>query len=210
MNGPQNKSTEKYMEQPSHPDEPIGPQETTNSQLREMYGRVAYTHKAHEKMADGYVNRYRVVKTLEIALSATATGSLLIAVFGDSRVSTVIGATLSTILLGFTLYFKEASLGEQAQKHTVVASKLWGVRERLLSLLIDLHEGMTIDAVKAERDNINRELEDLYKNAPRTSSRAYAAAQQALKSDDELYFSDDELDRLLPKGLRGVQRHSHL
>ena len=198
------------MEQPSHPDEPIGPQETTNSQLREMYGRVAYTHKAHEKMADGYVNRYRVVKTLEIALSATATGSLLIAVFGDSRVSTVIGATLSTILLGFTLYFKEASLGEQAQKHTVVASKLWGVRERLLSLLIDLHEGMTIDAVKAERDNINRELEDLYKNAPRTSSRAYAAAQQALKSDDELYFSDDELDRLLPKGLRGVQRHSHL
>lgn len=192
------------MEQPSPPDGPIGSQHTTNSQLREMYGRVAYTHKAHEKMADGYVNRYRVVKTLEIALSATATGSLLIAVFGDSRVSTIIGATLSTILLGFTLYFKEASLGEQAQKHTVVASKLWGVRERLLSLLVDWHEGMTIDAVKSERDNINRELEDLYKNAPRTSSRAYAAAQQALKSDDELYFSDDELDRLLPKGLRGV------
>jgi hypothetical protein len=175
-----------------------------------MYGRVAYTHKAHEKMADGYVNRYRVVKTLEIALSATATGSLLIAVFGDSRVSTIIGATLSTILLGFTLYFKEASLGEQAQKHTVVASKLWGVRERLLSLLVDWHEGMAIDAVKSERDNINQELEDLYKNAPRTSSRAYAAAQQALKSDDELYFSDDELDRLLPKGLRGVQGHSRL
>jgi hypothetical protein len=69
-----------------------------------------------------------------------------------------------------------------------------------------LHEGRTIDVVKVERDNINRELEDLYKNAPRTSSRAYAAAQRALKSDDELYFSDDELDRLLPKGLRGAQR----
>lgn len=193
------------MEQPSPPDKIEKSVRTTiNSQLREIYGRVAYTHKTHEKMADGYVRRYRIVKTLEIVLSATAAGSLLIAVFGDSRAGTIVGATLSTILLGFTLYFKEATLGEQAQKHTVVASKLWGIRERLLSLLVDLHDGARIEDVKLERDEINRDLEDLYKNAPRTSSQAYSAAQRALKSDDELYFSDDELDRLLPKRLRGA------
>ena len=28
---------------------------TLEGQLREMYGRVAYTHKTHEKMADRYV-----------------------------------------------------------------------------------------------------------------------------------------------------------
>jgi hypothetical protein len=195
------------MEQASHPDTTEKPAPTTiNSQLREMYGRVAYTHKTHEKMADSYVRRYRVVKTLEISLSAIATGSLLIAVFGDSRSSTVVGAMLSTVLLGFTLYFKEAALGEQAQKHTAVASKLWGIRERLLSLLVDLHDDARIDDIKLERDRINYELADLYKTAPRTSSRAYAAAQRALKENDELYFSDDELDRLLPKRLRGAER----
>ena len=203
MIGLRDKSTGRSMEAPSPPDErPV--RTTIQSQLREIYGRVAYTHKTHEKMADGYVSRYRIVKTLEISLSAAATGSLLIAVFGDSRAGTIAGATLSTVLLGFTLYFKEAALGEQAQKHTVVAAKLWGIRERLLSLLVDLHDGAKVDDVKLERDNINRDLEDLYKNAPRTSSQAYAAAQRALKSDDELYFSDEELDRLLPKRLRGA------
>jgi hypothetical protein len=175
---------------------------TLEDQLREMYGRAAYTHKTHEKMADGYVTRYRVIKTIEIALSALATGSLLLAVFGDSKPGTIVGAALSTVLLGFTLYFKEASLGEQAQKHTVVASKLWGIRERLLSLLVDMHDGRPDDEIRLERDRVNAALEDIYKNAPRTSAKAYEAAQRALKAAQELYFSDEELNRMLPKLLR--------
>ena len=41
----------------------LGPQ-TVEGQLREMYGRVAYTHKTHEKMADRYVTQYRLVKAI--------------------------------------------------------------------------------------------------------------------------------------------------
>lgn len=171
-------------------------------QLREMYGRAAYTHKTHEKMADSYIARYRIIKSVEILLSALAAGSLLIAVFGDSKEGTVVGAVLSTVLLGFTLYFKEASLGEQAQKHTVVASKLWGVREALLSLLVDMSDGRPIEEVRRERDRLNDALEDIYKGAPRTNGTAYAAAQKALKEAEELFFSDAELDKMLPKQLR--------
>lgn len=171
-------------------------------QLREMYGRAAYTHKTHEKMADGYVKRYKAVKTVEVIISALATGSLLLAVFGDSKIATIFGAAFSTILLGLTLYFKEASLGEQAQKHTVVASKLWGVRERLLSLIVDMSDGRSADEVREERDALNDELEDIYKGAPRTNSRAYAAAQKALQSHEELFFSEAELNKMLPEKLR--------
>lgn len=171
-------------------------------QLREMYGRAAYTHKTHEKMADGYICRYRLIKTVEIGLSAVTASSLLIAVFGDSKTATIIGALLSSILLGLTLYFKEAALGEQAQKHTVVGSKLWGVREALLSLLVDMHDGRPVEEVRTERDRLNVMLEDIYKGAPRTDGTAYAAAQRALKADQELFFTDDELDRMLPKRLR--------
>jgi hypothetical protein len=207
MNGQQKANTEKSMEHRSQAESPVvRSQSTLNDQLREVYGRVAYTHKTHEKMADGYVGLYRIIKTMEIALSAVATGSLLIAVFGDSHLGTIVAAILSTALLAVTLYFKEASLGEQAQKHTVVASKLWGIRERLLSLLIDMTDGRDADSVRQERDVINAELEEIYRSAPRTSSAAYAAAQKALKSDDELYFEDDELDKLLPKKLRRAGR----
>lgn len=174
-------------------------------QLREMYGRAAYTHKTHEKMADGYVHRYKIIKIVEIALSALAAGSLILAVLGDSKAGTIVGAVLSTMLLGLNLYFKEASLGEQAQKHTVVASKLWGMRERILSLLIDMRDGRPAEDVRSQRDLLNDALEDIYKNAPRTNARSYSAAQKALKSDEELYFSDAELNKLLPKQLRRTQ-----
>ena len=194
------------MEQASPHEMPLPPMKTLEGQLREMYGRAAYTHKTHEKMADGYIHRYRIIKSVEIWLSALAAGSMLLAVFGDSRPGTIVGAVLSTILLGLTLYFKEASLGEQAQKHTVVASKLWGVREALLSLLVDMNDGRPIEEVRQRRDELNEMLEDIYKGAPRTNNTAYAAAQKALKHNEELFFADSELDRMLPKRLRSSQK----
>lgn len=175
---------------------------TLDDQLREMYGRVAYTHKTHEKMADGYVRHYKRIKNIEIGLSALTSGSLVLSILGDSKAGTIFGAFLSTVLLGLTLYFKEASLGEQAQKHTTVASKLWGVREQLLSLLFDMHDGQPTEEIRRERDIVNQVLEEIYKGAPRTDARAYAIAQQALKAEEDLYFSDAELDMMLPKRLR--------
>ncbi len=175
---------------------------TLDDQLREMYGRVAYTYKTHEKMADGYVRHYRRIKNVEIWLSALASSSLVLSIVGDSKAGTIFGACLSTILLGLTLYFKGASLGEQAQKHATVASKLWGIREQLLSLLIDMHDGKPMEEIRRQRDVINQALEEIYKGAPRTDARAYAAAQKALKLTEDLYFSDAELDMMLPKAMR--------
>jgi hypothetical protein len=176
--------------------------DTLENQLREMYGRVAYTHKTHEKMADRCIARYKLIKRIEIGLSALSTSSVVLAIFGDTKTATIIGACLSAILLGLLLYFKEASLGEQAQKHSVAASKLWGIRERLLSVLVDLRKTGNANAAAELRDATNAELEQIYKGAPRTDAKAYRDAQNALKHDEELYFSDSELDHLLPKSLR--------
>ena len=185
--------------------EPASPANPTNAlegQLREMYGRAAYTHKTHEKMADQYVARYKRIKVFEIILSAATATSLLLAIFGDNPIGTIVGAILSTFLLGFTLYFKEASLSEQAQLHTEVGAKLWGAREAVLSLLVDLQDGRAVDEVRQERDSLNAALEDIYKAAPRTNNKAYAAAQKALKEVEELFFTEDELNKMLPKQLR--------
>jgi hypothetical protein len=180
----------------------LGDATALESQLREMYGRAAYTHKTHQKMADNYIARYKRIKVAEIALSAATASSLIYALFGDNPIGTIVGAVLSTVLLGFTLYFKEAALGEQGQLHTEVGAKLWGVREQLLSLLVDLQDGRAVAEVRRARDNLNQSLERIYKAAPRTNAKAYAAAQKALKESEELFFNDDELNRMLPKSLR--------
>lgn len=184
------------------PTSPASPSTALEGQLREMYGRAAYTHKTHQKMADGYITRYKLIKLVEIVLSAATTTSLLVALFGKSEVATAVGAVLSAILAGCALYFKEVSLGEQAQLHTEVGAKLWGVREALLSLLVDLQDGRPVEEVRQQRDRLNAELEDIYKAAPRTNSKAYGEAQEALKNAEELFFTDEELNRMLPKQLR--------
>jgi hypothetical protein len=68
-----------------------------------------------------------------------------------------------------------------------------------------MHDGRPVEEVRKERDRLNAVLEDVYKGAPRTDSRAYAAAQRALKADQELFFTDEELDRMLPKRLRTAE-----
>jgi len=184
------------------PTSPANPSTALEGQLREMYGRAAYTHKTHQKMADGYVTKYKRIKLIEIVLSAATTTSLLVALFGKSEAATAVGAVLSAILAGCALYFKEASLGEQAQLHTEVGAKLWGAREALLSLLVDLQDGRPVEEVRLQRDRLNAELEDIYKAAPRTNSKAYSDAQEALKNAEELFFTDEELNKMLPKQLR--------
>lgn len=181
---------------------PANPSIVLEGQLREMYGRAAYTHKTHQKMADGYVTKYKRIKLIEIVLSAATTTSLLVALFGKSEAATAVGAVLLAILAGCALYFKEASLGEQAQLHTEVGAKLWGAREALLSLLVDLQDGRLVEEVRQQRDRLNAELEDIYKAAPRTNSKAYSDAQEALKNAEELFFTDEELNKMLPKQLR--------
>jgi len=172
-------------------------------QIRELYGRVTYTHKVHEKCADIYFRRSHTMKIVQIVLSALTTGSLLLAIFGDGKIGTLIGAAFSTGLFGLNLYLKDFDFGELSQKHIAVAARLWNIRELYLSLITDLTTGK-ISSKKAmeKRDSIQEQLSSIYLNSPRTINQAYEQAQKALKIEEEMTFSCEEIDRLLPEALR--------
>ena len=57
------------------------------------------------------------------------------------------------------------------------------------------------DAVKL-RNSFQEELAAIYQNAPRTLNDAYKLAQKALKVDEEMTFSREEINNLLPEALR--------
>lgn len=58
-------------------------------QLRECLGRVVYTHKTHEKMADNCADTLRRLKISQIVLSAaTASGAVIVATFDPGCVKT--------------------------------------------------------------------------------------------------------------------------
>jgi hypothetical protein len=176
------------------------------SQIRECFGRVVYSHKTHEKCADACLNKLSRIKFTQITLSALTTGGLLGVLLGDTKESKIAAgaaAVISTILLALNTYTKNNDPGQVAQKHKEAADRLWSIRESYLSLLADIRAvPLSLDAIRARRDEMQAALEAAYNAAPRTSGTGYAAASSALKDRKELTFSDDEIDRFLPGPLR--------
>jgi hypothetical protein len=173
------------------------------AQLRELYGRAVWTHKTQEKCADILRKRNHNMKILQIILSALTTTGILITVFGENKTVGIISAILSAILFTLNAYFQKYDLGEIAQKHSDSASDIWNIREQYLSLLTDLNSGIiSLNQTSLKRDELQNDLFNVYKGAPSTLSSAYKLATEALKMNEELTFSKDEINNLLPLELR--------
>jgi len=190
--------------------EPITPAEpvleslrTIEGQIRECFGRVVYSHKTHEKCADILQSMLSSVKTCQIVLSAMIVGGFVSTILGTGPIGSIIGIIISTTLLVMNALLKNYDLGGMIQKHKQTASDLWLIREKYLSLLTDIKAGLkSTEEICSNRDALNNELYSIYSGAPNTNSRAYRKAQEALKINQELTFSDSEIDVFLPKELR--------
>lgn len=176
------------------------------AQLREAYGRLVYTHKTQEKCADiklGDFNRMRWAQTILSAL--TSTGFFVI-VFGDaskSHATALLAGIASTLLVIANAYMQGTKAAEEAEKHRSTAGKLWPLREAYISLITDVRsKSIALEDAKQKRDELEGKLAEIYGSAPSTSDRAYKAAQKALKFNEELTFTDAEIDLLLPTALR--------
>ena len=181
----------------------IEAQKILEGQIRECYGRAVYSHKTHEKCADILLFRLSMIKFFQILLSAITAGSFIAILFGSGNIGTVIGVVLSTTLLCLNAYTKDYDLGEIAQKHKQAANDIWLIREQYLSLLTDLRIGdKKIDEMQIERGRLSSSLHAVYAGSPSTTSAAYKKAQHALQVNEEMTFSDQEIDAFLPKELR--------
>jgi hypothetical protein len=182
------------------------PVEVLESQIRECFGRVVWTHKTQEKCADILFSRNSVYKWTQIILSAITTTGILSSLFASAPWIKIASAVISFALVCVNAYLKQYDLGELAQKHAETAVGLWDIRESYFSLLTDLRldRNIDIDAIKRRRDDLQSRLKRLYKCSPRSISKAYTDATKALKECEEMTFSDEEIDKFLPKELRRV------
>lgn len=178
------------------------------SQIRELYGRCAYSHKAHMKMADRLGARLWLGKWANIIISALITGGAVGVLFGKENPFFAYGtAAISFFSLILNAYLKDLDPGALAQKHRESGSGIWDIREGYLSLLTDtLDPKVGIGELRSRRDELTNRLQKVYQAAPQTTGKAYSQAQDALKNKEDLTFSENELDLLLPPTLRRSAR----
>lgn len=173
------------------------------AQIRECYGRVVWSHKTHEKCADILTKSNQRLKITIIILSSITSTGLIATLLGSGPYALVISSITSAITLVFSSYSDSFDLGEVAQKHSYTANDLWNIREKYLSLLTDIHSGaISTKNTLALRDQLQTELKLIYRGSPRTISKAYKDASNGLQSMEEMTFTDEEIDKLLPTKLR--------
>lgn len=182
------------------------------AEVRESFGRVAYSHKTHEKQADICFVRHRWLQGALITLTAASSTTFLVTVLGLFDNSVVTSLTTSFIALAvtwITLGVKTFKFAEEADDHRRAASELWDVRESYISLIADLMSG-TVGHTEARerRAELQEKARSAYSDAPRTTSKAYTRAQDALKNKEELTFTSREIDHLLPEALRLNERQA--
>jgi hypothetical protein len=169
------------------------------AEIRSTYGRVAYTHKTHEKDAEIRSANARRLRVANVAVFGIAAVAAVIAPLLQSgvaawvaAVSTVIGFVFSALQLSF-------DPAAEAAAHRMAAKSYLSIRNELAKLIADCRSTASVTpALRGRRDDLGERMRIADDLAPQTSQRAYAVAQDAIKNGDELTFSEEELNALLP------------
>ncbi len=173
------------------------------SQIRECFGKVVYSHKTHEKMADAYDSKNGWLKFFQIVFAAITASGAISAVFIDDMTLKFVTAGISLITLFLSGYAKNFDPGTLAQIHRETASDIWNIREKYLSVLTDIKDtSFSLEDLRQRRDILQSKLYEIYRNAPHTNCKAYKEAQDRLKNQEDLTFNDEEIDQFLPQALR--------
>ena len=170
-------------------------------QIQEQYGKLMYTYTCHLKMASILTKEANCFKWLQIILSAISSGGFIATIVLDEIKLAWIGGIVSTLLLVVSGYLKDRDYSSERNSHVNTASELWLLRESYISLLTDFNE-LSENEVQSYRDELIEKTACLYKSAPLTNEKAYKVAQDAIKNKQEQYFTQEELNTMLPAHLR--------
>ena len=177
--------------------------ETLLMSIRESFGRVVYTHKTYEKQIELLARNLSIARWTEAILISLTAGGAIAVLFGTGFWFQLITAILASFATAVTIYQLSFDPDHVMRDNRKCSRYLWTIREKYINLLADLTDGaIDDDEGRQRRDILLKELQEVYLDAPDTSPKAYSVAQTALKMNEEMTFSDEEIDKFLPKPLR--------
>jgi hypothetical protein len=179
---------------------------STYAAIRDAYGRLAYSHKTRMKMVDRLNSRSNCLKISNIIALAITTGGLILPLAGLVPIQSA-SSIIATLAAIFAFVVSLLQLGfdpnTEIQSHRKSANELWFLKERYIHLIADLKDGaISEEEARIKRDQLASETCKVYAESPDTDPKSFKEARKALKTAEELTFSEEEIDNLLPVNLR--------
>lgn len=177
--------------------------------VRELYGRVAWTHKTHEKDREIWSRKVFLTRWANVVLiGVTSVMATIGTIFNNQAIFTV-ASILGAISTTFVVYQLSFNPEKTEARHRMAAKRLLYLRDQYLILIQEVMSKKTsAEQLQNKLESLHRESSIVYEYAPDSSSKAYTAASDALKTKEEFTFSREEIDMLLPEPLRLTKRMS--
>ena len=173
--------------------------------VRQNYASAVWTHKIQIKQADIYAVQYRRLQLANVLLAdATSCGAVSIFTNTDSFVLKIITVVFSFATTAVTAYQKSFDLKTMQKQHEDAAKNFVVIRNELLQVIAEIHmQKKDVSDIDAEYQNVVEKMNTLYLSVPSTTDKAVAAAEEALKTNGEYTYTDEEIERFLPSALKG-------
>lgn len=173
------------------------------SAVRDSYAGVVWSHKIQEKQSDIYAEKFKKMETINIGAASLTSVGIIAMVFTDPLWLKLISALISFATVYITAYFKSFDLQKLITSHKATANKLISVRDRYKVLLTEIKlQSDSVENLLSRYNELVRETDDIYLDAPSTTDEAVDKASEALKIKKDNTFSDEEIDSFLPSSLR--------
>ncbi|MDO5714883.1 MAG: SLATT domain-containing protein [Tissierellia bacterium] len=129
--------------------------------------------------------------------------TLISLIFIDKFWIKLISAIVSFISTFISMFFKSFEVQNNLISHKKTAVDLLILRDkfRLLLIKIQMNNANTKELLQ-EYEGLQKQLGEVYKDAPNTTDEAVKRASKALKTNKDNDFSDEEIDDNLPKSLK--------
>jgi hypothetical protein len=175
--------------------------------IRELYGRVAWTHKTYEKERAIWTGRVHLVRWTNVVLIGFTSILAIIGAIVNSQMIFVLTSVVGAVSTAFVVYQLSFNPERMETDHRMAAKRLLCLRDRYLILIQEAMSGSTpTEQLQSKLESLQRETSMVYEYAPDSSSKAFLAASEALKVKEELTFSCEEIDSLLPEDLRHTRK----
>lgn len=171
--------------------------------VRDFYGRVVYSHKTYEKDRELCTQKATRDKWINVILMALTTTGVIASIPLGTTWTTVVAALLAFISTGFAIYQISFTPELEIQRYRSASKELLLERDRLVLLIERIMDDSTnLEDLREDFQRVSERVHAIYASSPDTSSEAFKLASKGLKVDDELSFTDDEVDQFLPNPLR--------
>ena len=177
--------------------------------VRELYGRVAWTHKTHEKDRELWSGKVCQTRWINVGLIGITSFLATVGAISNSQTFFVVASIFGAVSTAFVVYQLSFNPERAEAEHRMTAKRLLYLRDQYLILIQEaMSERTPLGQLQNKLESLHRETSIVYEYAPDLSSKAYKVASEALKTKAELTFSCEEIDMLLPESLRLTKKMS--